>query len=128
MKSTFYNIELIRDNVFFLQFVKGVKIDLETIEQMVREGETLVNNKPHHVIADASSVNNTLSNEARNFLKEHERNNKIKLSQSMISKSFTKSVMIGIYLRFTNQNVPTKIFSKIEDALDWIDNLELQKT
>lgn len=72
-------------------------------------------------ITDASAKFLDFTSEARNYYREHMIKGETILHAIVVEDLATK-VLANIYARFDKPKVPTRVFTSLDDAIEWIDD------
>lgn len=118
-----FEAQLIGDNIFHLHFLPNS----HSTEVEYRLGYDAYNdlrdNRTLYVIID-NGRHASLDRSAREYLQ----NNKFDaLASAIVMKSLPQRIIFNFYLKFRNQSFPTKGFSNLTDAIEWLKSHELEK-
>ena len=107
------------ERIVYMKILDGAEIELENAIQNQEAVKQLTNDEKHLLVVDARSIDVYVSKEARAFSAER------KASDPCIAKAFivnsTANRLIGnFYINFNKPNVPTKLFSTVEKAVEWL--------
>ena len=62
------------------------------------------------------------TDDAKAFIAENDSNG-LRLSDSILVDSFAKRIEVELYIRFHKPKVKTKVFTDLNKALNWIENV-----
>lgn len=109
------------ERIVYMKILDGAEIELENAIQNQEAVKLLTNNEKHLLVVDARGIDVYVSKEARAFSADRIP------SAPCIAKAFivnsTANRLIGnFYINFNKPKVPTKIFSTIEKATEWLNS------
>ena len=107
----------ITDKILTIKFKKGKAIDIKQAEEIEKVSSELTNNEVHVNFVDSSELL-FISNSAKNFLSQKEKNT-VKAIGILVHSRIQES-MGNMYMRFSNPKLPTKLFTNKLDALIWL--------
>ena len=106
------------------QLNKNAIIDAITMAKVTADIKVLMTEytyeRPYKMVIDLSAENCKISQEAMNYISENVDVDPLKLKEAIIVNSYMKSLLIGVYMRINKPKTPTKSFSSMEKALEWI--------
>lgn len=107
------------ERIVYMKILDGAEIELENAIQNQDAVKQLTNNEKHLLVVDARGIDVYVSKDARTFSANR------KAGDPCIAKAFivnsTANRLIGnFYINFNKPNIPTKIFSSEEKAIEWL--------
>jgi len=106
------------NDIVFVEFPHGLKIDLVKAKEMVASRLDLTQSKKHFVIIDISNVKE-VSKEAKEFLQQSETGLKNILGAAFIASNPVATLIANIFIK-APKNFKAKFFYNKKDAFDWI--------
>ena len=99
--------------------------ELTTVSaEMARESIAIIDNYKNgntiYAITDASAQFLEFTTEAKNHYKNHVIDAGIVLN-AIVVKDVTLKIIANLYARFDRPKVPSRVFTSIKDAVDWIE-------
>lgn len=112
-----------KDGIFFGKYFEGVNLDLETSKTMVAYRLKITNNKSVPCLMDVTGVKSA-TKEARDYFGNE--GAKLITSAAIIANSELSSCMVNFLLsvNLVKTKVPTKYFTKPENALKWLEGFK----
>jgi hypothetical protein len=115
-----------KEGIFTIELVDGIMIgryhaeyvDLEIAKEAFETGVRMTKGKKHPSIADISRVIK-FTQEAREFLARKEAYDSV-IAGVLIVKSIYQKVGGNLYLLFSKQPIPTKLFTYEKNAIEWL--------
>lgn len=121
MESRIINdkLELIKrdDQIYIYKALKNSSIDIETVEEMTRVGDEWNGTKLCANLIDIRDVF-FIDSKARSYGAEQFRS--YVAGQAVLIESRISSHFANLFLKFSRPKVPTKLFTKEEEALSWL--------
>ena len=99
-------------------YKSGPKIDLATAKNILRERLEFTEGKSVPVLVIDSGLV-SMDKTARDFLSSNEGIQGIRAS-ALISSSIVNSMLVNFILKISRPELPVKVFTKREDALEWL--------
>lgn len=109
------------DEIFYIRYPDYLQLDLE----MAMKGDEILsrlNLRPHYFIAEFQTFSD-VSAEAKKYFASEEVT-KLGLCHAIFLKSKTLKLLANAYLKFNKPKIPTKFFSSVEKAQEWVDELK----
>lgn len=107
------------DGILLLQFKIDAHLDLEETIKFVAYGMEFINFEPRRIITDFIGRKNVFTEEAKNYVAHDTQFNCIKICDAFVIDSYISSILAGVYLRFIKPLTKTKVFSNLDDAIEW---------
>lgn len=109
------------ERIVYMKILDRAEIELENAIQNQEAVKQLTNNEKHLLVVDARGIDVYVSKEARTFSADR------KAADPCIAKAFivnsTANRLIGnFYINFNKPNIPTKLFSTVEKATEWLNS------
>lgn len=118
-------LSLIDKDVILIKINEGAEVDVEESKEMLNASWQLMNNNKYYVIIDAR-VNITATKEAREWGSTDEPH-KLLLAQAFVVNSTANKLVGNFIIQFHKPKVKTKLFSTVESALKWINELKISQ-
>lgn len=113
-KST---ISLLVNGVVVVEVADNVILDVSDVKEIVEKQGELTGGKKHPVVTVPSEFT-SVTKEAREFMSGKEAA-KYTSADAFVIRSLPQKILADFYMRFQKHTVPTKIFRKKEDAVEW---------
>ena len=115
-----YSYKVYPNNIIYIKYDDGVFVDIHLMKEVVNVILNTFKNQKFRTVIDFSNNTGKMSEEAKRFSASDEKLNKYKTCEALVTNSYTISILIGLYVSFFKPKSPTKSFSKINDALEWV--------
>lgn len=115
-------LSLIEKDIILIKLHEGAEIDVEDSKEMLKASWQLTNNNKYYVIIDAR-VSMTATKEAREWGSTDEPH-KLMLAQAFVVNSTANKLVGNFIIQFHKPKAKTKLFSDVENALNWIKELK----
>ncbi|MFI5150641.1 MAG: hypothetical protein ACHQRM_12960 [Bacteroidia bacterium] len=109
---------LFREGILFIRILPEVDMDIADVTEIYNAGLKLADGKPYCALADART-NPVSSPEARAF-GATEGYSKYRLADAILVDSTAMKLVVNFYIAFNKPKVPTRMFSKEEEAVRWL--------
>ncbi len=106
------------DNILFVEMKEGAILDRATIKEQVDARNELVGEKPFATLVDARNKHKVTS-EARNPDEKLDEPNRI--AMAIVTNNLVTRTAANFFFQIKRPKVPMKMFSKREDAIDWLE-------
>ena len=120
--NDFTEIELI-DGIIFIRYKDMSVIRLEEAKLIAKDTIKLCNNIPRGFILNGLGISIQMNNEARNYFANDPKYIEMGKAIAIVINNMASNLLSKFYIKYHKPIVPTKIFSTIEDAEDWIRSL-----
>lgn len=112
-------IELIKreDQIYIYKAINNCSIDLETVKEMTVVGDQWNGTELCANLIDIRDVF-FIDSKARSYGAEQYRSHVA--GQALLIESKISSYFANIFLKFSNPKVPTKLFTKEDEAINWL--------
>lgn len=112
-------IELLKPNIVLVTPKDDCSLDVEDIKKIKETNLDITNNKKYGVISYTGN-HSSVTAEARDYLatKFVEKN---KLAAAYIITQLAQRLLLNFFISFNKPTVPTKSFSNLKDAQEWIE-------
>lgn len=121
MESKLINnkLELIKrdDQIYVYKALKKASIDLETVKEMTKVGDAWNGTELCANLIDIRDVL-FIDSKARTYGAEQFRS--YVAGQAILIESKISSYFANLFLKFSNPKVPTKLFTKEDEAMEWL--------
>jgi len=106
------------EKIFYYTVLDKVELDLETAKKMVEAGLELGGHVP--ICANLVDIRQMLymKAETRDFLAKAENTNLV--ASAIVMNSKLQSGLVNFFTRFSRPKVPTKVFTDISEAENWL--------
>ncbi|MDQ3190652.1 MAG: hypothetical protein M3Q58_03585 [Bacteroidota bacterium] len=108
----------LENDILFLQYKKGADVEIEDIYEYNQIINELGEGKRFPMLIDAR-LGSSVSPEARDFAASPESAN-LKLASAIVVNTFSNKLIANFYINFNKPVIPVKVFSSINEALDWL--------
>ena len=112
-------IEL-KEDYLHIQFTDMSIIDLEEAKVVVNHIVELCDNKSYPFLTNGLGITIRMNNEARDYFASHKPLLKVRKAQALVVNNMPSKLLAGFYIKYHKPADPTKIFTKTEDALEWL--------
>lgn len=111
-------IKLIASNILLITLVEGVTIEKEDVIEVKKHNLKLTKGNDYVIVFDSGHYT-SISKDARELMSstEIEKNRK---ASAFVIHSLSQKLLGNFYLKVNKPNVPTKLFSDKEKALNWV--------
>ena len=113
-----------RENYIYIRYKEFSRIDLVAAKMHAKIILELCDGKPYPFILDGLNVQASFSHDAREFISKYEPVAKVRKAQAIVVNSTPARLLANYYYKFHKPKNPIKIFSKFEDALEWVKQFE----
>jgi len=110
-------------DVLFWDYAPDTIIDISVAKELVENRLEYCEGKSMYVLIDFTNVH-SVTKEAKDFMNSKEGGLKGILGGAFLSNSLVSNVFINLYLKINKPTVPAKFFTKKEEALIWLINLQ----
>lgn len=111
-------VELIELNIVLLTVKNNATIEVEDVTEIKAFNLNLIGNNDYGVIVDAQNYT-SISPEARGLMtSEYIEKNRVAIA--IIIYELPQRIVGNFYINFNKPAVPTKLFSKRQEALSWV--------
>jgi hypothetical protein len=111
------------DGILEMDFSDTLEIDLKEAKEMVAATATLSGGKKVLVLNIAGSIT-TATTAARDFAASAEAI-QYTLAEAYVVNNLAQKIVGNFYVNFHKPQVPTKIFTNTEEAVNWLKSLNL---
>lgn len=80
---------------------------------------------PSKFITDARGVGGFVDPAARKVIKDHPGMKQVRVAEAFVVDNLSNRLIAESYMKFDKPSNPTEVFDKIEDAMEWLDTIEL---
>jgi hypothetical protein len=123
-KYSLFKIEQNHD-IICVVFNKNLKVDIEIANQLVSDRLDFTQNKNYYYIIDLSNVRQ-ITPDAKFFMQRSDGALKNILGAAFIASNPVSALLANIFIK-AEKDFPSKFFSKMNDALDWIHELKSKR-
>ena len=113
-----------RENYIYIRYKDFSRVDLAAAKMHAGIILDLCDGKKYPFILDGLNVQANFSHDAREFISKYEPVAKIRSAQAIVVNNTTTRLLANYYYKFHKPKNPIKIFSKFEDAVDWVKQYE----
>lgn len=114
-----FSLKLVDGNYFLMEVKPDVELDVADVVILVRFQEELGKGKAFPVIIHPSSTSTTNS-DLINYISKKE-NLPFTKADAFILTSVAQKILAKLYIRFVPPERPTQFFTKMDDAVKWIE-------
>lgn len=111
-------------DVVFSEYPPGLKVDLKTAMEIVRDRLQFTENKQHYLISDTTNVRE-ITVEAKEFLQQPDGGLKNILGAAFIASNPVAVLIANIFIK-TPKSFQARFFSSRDAALAWIEEEKLK--
>ena len=104
----------------FVKIKENAEIELADTVENAKATKSLTGNDRYLVMIDAIS-NLSVSKEARSYSAQKSERD-LRVAEAYIVGSTANKIVGNFYIKFNKPNVPTKLFSNPESALEWLEH------
>lgn len=108
----------LQNNLLVATYKKGLKVNMEMAKEIVQARLNLTNQKPLVVLVYNQGVI-SMDKKARDYLSSNEGVRGIIAAAIVLDSPFS-SFLGNFFLSVTKPKIPARIFSRKEDALNWL--------
>jgi len=118
-KSEFAEIEL-KDNIVYVVYKDMSIITIEEAKIVAKDTVDICNNIPRGLIINGTGISIQMNNEARNYFATNEDYIYIGKAIAIVVTNTASMLLAKFYIKYHKPVRPTKIFSKLSEAEDWL--------
>ena len=118
-KSEFAEIEL-KDNIVYVVYKDMSIITIEEAKIVAKDTVDICNNIPRGLIINGTGISIQMNNEARNYFATNEDYIYIGKAIAIVITNTASMLLAKFYIKYHKPVRPTKIFSKLSEAEDWL--------
>ncbi len=122
-KTTLKNstIEQLSANLVLVVLNDNATIEIEDIIEIKAANKKITNGENYGVIIDSGNYT-SISNEARSLTASKEMEGK-RIAMSVIINNLSQRLLVNFFLKINKPLVPTKSFSNLKEAREWIETV-----
>jgi hypothetical protein len=113
------------NSVLFVKPNKFNLLEIDDVKDILHHASAFTKKKPYYTVILGSDLSQ-LSVKAKKYLADN-KYNKNRLAIAYVVTSFAYKMAVKSYIDFDKPTVNSKIFSKLEDAMAWIESLKKEK-
>jgi len=111
------------DEIVVIKFADQRALDYDDMEEIFGAYARLTNDSPHKVLI-ISGEQGTASRDGR----EHAQKTVLPcLAEAIVVHSYAQRIISNIYIAFKKCTYPIKLFNEVEEAIDWLRELDGQQ-
>lgn len=114
-----------RKNYIYIRYKDFSRIDLAAAKMHAEIILELCDGKQYPFILDGLNAQANFSHDAREFISKYEPIVKVRSAQAIVVNSTPTRLLANYYYKFHKPKNPIKIFSKFEDAEDWVQQFSI---
>ncbi len=118
-------IERVGDRILHIKLDNDAVVSLEDMAAYLKCVEEDFGGQKFANLVEFGSLSN-VSREAREFAAKAE-SNSLTIADAFVLKSLSQRILGNFYLKIDKPVVPTKLFSDVKSARQWLDNLLLSE-
>jgi hypothetical protein len=111
------------ENILFWDYSPQIEIDISIAKELVKNRLEYCEGKSMYTLIDFTNVQ-SVTKEAKDYMNSPEGGLKGILGGAFLSNNIVSNVFINLYLKINKPAVPAKFFTKEEEALAWLINLQ----
>jgi hypothetical protein len=105
------------DQIYIYKAINNCSVDLETVKEMTKVGDSWNGTELCANLIDIRDVF-FIDSKARSYGAEQYRSHVA--GQAILIESRISSYFANLFLKFSNPKVPTKLFTKEDEAMEWL--------
>ena len=109
-----------RDKYIYLRYKDLSLVHLEEAKINADILIKMCNGKRYPIISDGLNIHARFSHKSRDFYSTYEPLLKIRSAQAFLINNTPNRLLANFYIKFHTPPNPIKVFTKLEDAEDWI--------
>lgn len=116
----------VSEQIFYLTFNKPIYIEEEHAREIISTRKSITNNTPHYMVLNGKGVIN-VSKAARDYLSSDDATDGVIAGAFLVGSPVTK-IIGNFFLLISKPNRPSRLFTQMEDALNWIESFKIANT
>ena len=116
-----------REHYIYVKHKPDIRVDLDAAKIHAKIILDLCNGYRYPIILDGRDVTANVSHDAREFIAKYEPVNKVRSAQAILVNNTATKLLANFYIKFHTPNHPVKVFSKFEDAEEWVKQFKVEK-
>ena len=114
----------LEDDILFSYYKQRTVLELDVVKKIADDRLKFTGGKPCKTLVDVSNIKSG-SKEAREFLSSKEGGLKGVLAGAFLSERTVSVVLVNLFLKINKPIIPSKFFTKKEDAVAWLKSLKV---
>jgi hypothetical protein len=124
-KTTTFWMEDDPDVLFFL-YAPKLEINITVAKEIINSRLDYTGGRPMFTLIDFSNVK-SVTKEARDYMNDPEGGLKGILGGAFLSNNAVSTLFINLYLRINKPIIPSKFFTRKDEALEWLRTIMSKK-
>lgn len=116
----------IEDGILFSNYKKQLDIDLDIAKRIVKDRIEFTGGASYPILIDFTNLKSA-TKEARDYMNDPNGGLKGLLGGAFLTNSVVTTVFINLYLKINKPSIPARFFTKKEDAIKWLKEIEKNK-
>ncbi len=116
------SVSVISDCILMIEYNQTKTITVRDLYELSVLREQLIGKNNYHTVTELRKGYINFTDDAKAFIAENDSNG-LRLSDSILVDSFAKRIEVELYIRFHKPKVKTKVFTDLNKALNWIENV-----
>ena len=118
--NTNYFMKLFGENIFYLTYFDGADVDLDKIQEVLKNGFELHGEKPFYSIVDLRDNFASMNSEAKKFLANQELLNELRICEVIMVNNLAMKLITKGYFKLFKAKWPLKVVTKDEELIDFL--------
>lgn len=112
----------LENEILFCSYKKQLEIDIETAKRIIKDRSLFTEGKRYPVLIDFTNMK-FVTKEARDYMNTPEGGLKGLLGGAFLSNNVVGTLFVNLYLKVSEPVIPAKFFTRKEEALRWLTEL-----
>jgi len=122
--TIFFWKETEEEDILFFKYAPKLDISIDTAREIVRSRLEYTEGKAMYTVIDGTNIK-SITKEARDYMNSGGLEGV--LGGAFLSNNVVATLVINLFLRFSNLSIPARFFTDKKDAINWIRKVKAEK-
>ena len=118
--SIFAEYSLIEDGIILVKFIADTEVTVVEAKDILMNTLRLSENKKHALLYDFNSKNVIFSGLAKSMAESRNEEDDKLYARAFVLYNISNKIEISHFLKFHKPTAATKVFNKLDEALNWV--------